>query len=115
MDRLIMRLGLGGIGKEPVHLSRVDIGGQVDRLIMRLGLGGGKEPVHLSRVDIGGQMDRLIMRLGLGGIGGGGGEEGYVCVIYIYYRYPYMHVLSYSDNQATLIRSRFANQAKVHL
>ena len=25
-------------GKEPVHLSRVDIGGQVDRLIMRLGL-----------------------------------------------------------------------------
>ena len=36
--RLIMRLGLGGIGKEPVHLSRVDIGGQVDRLIMRLGL-----------------------------------------------------------------------------
>ena len=38
MDRLIMRLGLGGIGKEPVHLSRVDIGGEMDRLIMRLGL-----------------------------------------------------------------------------
>ena len=36
---LIMRLGLRNwSGKEPVHLSRVDIGGQVDRLIMRLGL-----------------------------------------------------------------------------
>ena len=36
MDRLIMRLGLGGIVKEPVHLSRVDLGGEMDRLIMRL-------------------------------------------------------------------------------
>ena len=38
MDRLIMRLGLGGIGKEPVHLSRVDIGGEMDRLIMQVGI-----------------------------------------------------------------------------